>query len=285
MNRMIQIQDLQSPQNAPWTPRSAAMTMGSFSVRSAVVRTSARWDKSACVTRKSLPGFAGSFSADYQEKVSRCGWICWILKRVLLVAIGDICEICGNHFCSVEVSVVEWNYSTERILTSKFSRSFRPTAPLRYIIQQELPGIVQHFWALIRPSEISLLCIVILIISWYLARGFLLIFFSTSKLTQTVALTWEDWSSKCTSCKIPNRNAKGNKQIYLHEGMDGSMDTEKQDSRTVRDQHRSVAWIPCMSWIIMNQAHWWHHHLEVRTHAWPLLRKKHEKERVRPLRL
>ena len=58
---MIQKQDLRSPQNAPWTPRSAAMTMGSFSVRSAVVRTSARWDKSACVTRKSLPGFADSF--------------------------------------------------------------------------------------------------------------------------------------------------------------------------------------------------------------------------------
>ncbi len=124
---MIQIQDLQSPQNAPWTPRSAAMTMGSFSVRSAVVRTSARWDKSACVTRKSLPGFAGSFSAEYQEKVSRCGWICWILKRVLLVAIGDICETCGGAkgvpciaWCCLPYAA--WIQAVTRWITSVLSK-------------------------------------------------------------------------------------------------------------------------------------------------------------------
>ena len=189
---MIQKQDLRSPQNAPWTPRSAAMTMGSFSVRSAVVRTSARWDKSACVTRKSLPGFADSFFlAVHQENVYL--WcICWILKRVLLVAIGGICENmwgakgapCISWYClryaawiqtvslwiTSELSKCQWwNGTTQRneFWQANSAWSFRPTVPLRYIIQQELPGIIQHRWALIRPSETSLLCIVIIIWSYH----------------------------------------------------------------------------------------------------------------------
>lgn len=217
---MIQKQDLRSPQNAPWTPRSAAMTMGSFSVRSAVVRTSARWDKSACVTRKSLPGFADFFFLPFTKKTflcdayveswNECFW--WLLvtfaktcggQRGRRALLGTACVmppeykqyhsesllICLSVSGGMELlNGTNFDKQIQLIISTDCASSLHHTARTAWYHSASL-SVDQAFWNFFVVHRNSYL-----ILSWYLARGVLLIFFSTSKLMQTVALTWEDCS-------------------------------------------------------------------------------------------
>ena len=114
--------------------------MGSFSVRSAVVSTSARCDKSACVTRKSL----------WRLQISWIPTVAFVLRKLPMSG-NSICIHCSPlHLCEGYAKTYTWilwmsgmDISLNPTKNEQTVIPAIPTVPLGHIVKQELPDICQ----------------------------------------------------------------------------------------------------------------------------------------------